>query len=49
MTGKTDRSNCNFVLQQGPDGKVVLTVQLLHATIPALKDAVLGFDLLWWN
>ena len=43
---KTERSNCQFVVQQSPDGKTVLMVQLLHETIPALKNAVVGFDLL---
>ncbi len=42
----TGRSNCQFVVQQTPDGKVVVVVQLLHQTIPALKDSVVGFDLL---
>jgi hypothetical protein len=43
---KTDRSNCQFLVQQAPDDKAVIVVQLLHETIPALKNAVVGFDLL---
>jgi hypothetical protein len=43
---KTDRSNCQFVLQQTPDRRVVIMVQLLHETIPALRSVVVGFDLL---
>lgn len=46
MTGKTERTNCRFVVQQNPEGKVVVMVQLLHETIPALKSFVVGFDLL---
>jgi hypothetical protein len=34
------------MVQQNPDGKPVVMVQLLHETIPALKGAVVGFDLL---
>ena len=43
---KTDRSNCQFLVQQTPDHKAVVVVQLLHETIPALKNAVVGFDVL---
>jgi hypothetical protein len=43
---RTDRSNCQFVVQQATDGKPVVMVQLSHETIPALKSAVVGFDLL---
>ena len=43
---KTDRSNCQFRVQQTPDGKSVVTVQLLHDTIPSLYHATVGFDLL---
>jgi hypothetical protein len=43
---KTTRSNCRFLVQQTQDGKAVVMVQLLHETIPALKGAVVGFDLL---
>jgi hypothetical protein len=43
---KTDRSNCQFSVQEAPDDKVVIVVRLLHETIPALKNAVVGFDLL---
>ena len=42
----TGRSNCQFVVQQTPDGKVVVVVQLLHQTIPSLQNSVVGFDLL---
>ena len=42
----TERSNCRFLVQQGPDGKPVVIVQLLHETIPTLRNAVVGFDLL---
>jgi hypothetical protein len=41
----TGRSNCQFVVQQAPDGKVVVVVQL-HQTIPSLQNSVVGFDLL---
>ena len=43
---KTTRSNCRFLVQQTPDGKAVVMVQLLHETVPALNKAVVGFDLL---
>ncbi len=43
---KTYRSNCQFLVQQTQDHKVVVVVQLLHETIPALRNAVVGFDLL---
>ncbi len=43
---KTERSNCQFVVEQTPEGKAVVMVQLLHETIPALKNAIMGFDLL---
>jgi hypothetical protein len=42
----TDRSNCQFVVQQAPDGKVMVLVQLLRQTIPSLRNSVVGFDLL---
>jgi hypothetical protein len=42
----TERSNCQFVVQQAPDGKVMVLVQLLHQTIPSLRNSVVGFDLL---
>lgn len=42
----TARSNCQFVVQQAPDGKVVVVVKLLHETVPSLKNSVVGFDLL---
>jgi hypothetical protein len=42
----TELSNCQFVVQQTPDGKVVIVVQLLHQTIPSSRNAVMGFDLL---
>jgi hypothetical protein len=44
--GKTERSNCHLAVQQTPEGKMVVIVQLLHETIPALKSTVVGFDLL---
>jgi hypothetical protein len=43
---KTERSNCQFVVQQAPDGNVVVVVKLLHETIPSLRGSVVGFDLL---
>lgn len=43
---KTDRSNCQFVLERTGDGKPVVMVQLLHETIPILRNAAVGFDLL---
>jgi hypothetical protein len=45
MPDKTERSNCRFAVQTN-DGKSVLVVQLFQDTIPALKNTVLGFDLL---
>jgi hypothetical protein len=45
-TTKTDRSNCRFLVQQNSDGKPVVMVQLLHQTIPALRDTTMGFGLL---
>jgi hypothetical protein len=42
---KTERSNCRFTVQ-GSDGKPLLVVQLYQDTIPALKGASFGFDLL---
>jgi len=42
----TERSNCQFVVQQTADGKVVVVLQLLHETISSLKNSVVGFDLL---
>jgi len=43
---KTERSNCRFAVQQSSNGKPLLVVQLYHDTIPALKGALVGFDLL---
>jgi hypothetical protein len=45
-TTKTQRSNCRFVVQQSPDGKPLIMVQLYQSTIPALEKATVGFDLL---
>jgi hypothetical protein len=42
----TERSNCQFVVRQAPDGKIVIVAQLLHQTIPSLRNCVIGFDLL---
>jgi hypothetical protein len=42
---KTERSNCRFTVQDN-DGKPLLMVQLYQDTIPALKGASFGFDLL---
>jgi hypothetical protein len=46
MAEQTARSNCRFTVQQASDGKPVLVVQLYQDTIPALKGASFGFDLL---
>jgi hypothetical protein len=46
MKKKTERSNCHFAVQRAGDGKPVLVVQLYQDTIPILKEALLGFDLL---
>ncbi|MFY9645849.1 MAG: hypothetical protein WAK29_11765 [Terriglobales bacterium] len=43
---KIERSNCRFVVQQGTDGKPFLALELYQDTIPRLKGALLGFDLL---
>jgi hypothetical protein len=42
---KTARSNCRFRVQ-GNDAKPLLVVQLFQDTIPALRGASFGFDLL---
>jgi len=41
-----DRSNCRFEVKESEQGKVVIVVKLLHDTVPSLKGASLGFDLL---
>lgn len=46
MPDKTERSNCRFSVKRAADGKSVLIVQLYQETIPALKNTILGFDLL---
>ena len=43
---KTERSSCRFSVQQASDGKPLLVVQLYQDTVPALKGASLGFDLI---
>jgi hypothetical protein len=43
---QTERSNCRFLVQQTPDGKPFLALQLYHDTIPALRAATIGFELL---
>jgi hypothetical protein len=43
---KAERSNCRFTVQQSSDGKPIIVVQLYQDTIPALKGASFGFDLL---
>lgn len=43
---KTDRSNCQFVLERTGDGKPVVMLRLLHDTIPIFRNAAVGFDLL---
>jgi len=43
---QTERSNCRFLVQQAPDGKPFLALQLYHDTIPALRAATIGFELL---
>ena len=46
MSGpRSDRSNCRFTVQ-GTDSKPLLILQLYQDTIPALKGATLGFDML---
>jgi hypothetical protein len=45
MAEKTERSNCRFIVQ-GNDAKPLLVVQLFQDTIPALRGASFGFDLL---
>ena len=42
---KIERSNCRFTVQ-GNDAKPLLVVQLFQDTIPALRGASFGFDLL---
>ena len=46
MPEKTDRSNCRFAVQRTPDGKPTVVIQLYQETIPQLKNAQVGFDLL---
>ncbi len=43
---QTERSNCRFLVKQAVDGKPFLTVQLYHDTIPLLRAATIGFELL---
>lgn len=43
---KAERSKCHFAVQQASDGKPVLVVQLYQDSIPLLKGASMGFDLL---
>jgi hypothetical protein len=43
---KTDRANCQFVIQQSSDGKPQIVVERFHQSIPALNNVVLGFELL---
>jgi hypothetical protein len=43
---KTERSSCRFSVQQASDGKPLLVVQLYQDTVPALKGASIGFDLI---
>ena len=42
----TARSNCRFNVEKSSDGQLVLIVQVMHETIPALRNSVVGFDLL---
>jgi hypothetical protein len=46
MEKKTERSNCHFAVQRATDGKSILVVQLYQDTIPILREALIGFDLL---
>ena len=46
MEKKTERSNCHFAVQRATDGKPILVIQLYHDTIPILREALIGFDLL---
>ena len=43
---KTERSSCRFSVQQASDGKPLLVVQIYQDTVPALKGASIGFDLI---
>lgn len=43
---KTERSHCRFTVQQANDGQPCLGVHLYQDTIPMLRGALLGFDLL---
>jgi hypothetical protein len=42
----TERSNCRFVVKLTSDEKPFLVVQLYRDTIPALRSATIGFELL---
>jgi hypothetical protein len=42
----TTRSNCRFSFEKSSDGQLVLIVHVMHETIPALRNSVVGFDLL---
>ena len=44
--GKTERSNCRFVIRDTKDGKPQILVERYHQTVAVLSSAVLGFDLL---
>ena len=42
----TSRSNCRFALKRTTEGKPLILVHLYQDTIPALKNATVGFELL---
>jgi hypothetical protein len=46
MEMKTERSNCNFAVQQASNGTPVLVVKLYQDSIPLLTGTSIGFDLL---
>ncbi len=43
---KIDRGSCRFIAGPSPDGKAVITMDLFHATIPALANTKIVFELL---
>lgn len=41
-----ERDSCRFKAIPGPDGKVVIRMEMFHQTVALLKDTTLDFELL---